>query len=77
MKQWQGIEKIQLMIDNTSVVAALRKRWAESPALAEVLSNLLPIFSKLNIQIEVLYVPTQENLADPWSRNQFGTWRKG
>ena len=38
---WNTIKHIRLMIDNTSVEAAIRKKWADSEQISQVLGRIL------------------------------------
>ena len=74
---WRSLNCIILRVDNTSVEAALRKKWADSYAISEVLCRVLPYLQANHLHIIPEYVTTLENQADPWSRNRFDTWREG
>ena len=54
-QHWPKITNIRLMLDNSSVIASLRKEWAESPALAEVLTRLLPFFHEYRLRVTPYY----------------------
>lgn len=68
---------IDLRIDNTSVVFAIRKLWADAYPISRVLQRVIPFASHHGWFLNASYVHTSQNLADPWSRNAYGTWQQG
>ena len=68
---------LRMFVDNTSVESALRKRWAESYNISEVLGRVLSYLNAHHITIFPEYVTTKDNQADAWSRNRYDTWRYG
>ena len=66
--RWTQFRKIQLRVDNTSVEAALRKRWSDSQQLSATLERILPYAEGRGLHITPSYVNTKENMADSYSR---------
>ena len=73
---WARWKNIRLCVDNTSVKYAIAKQWSDSYNISTVLIRILNFINIRGIKIAAHYVETNANLADPWSRNRYGTWRK-
>ena len=76
-EHWNQVKFIRLRVDNTSVEAAMRKRWADSYNISDVLTRILSYLHLNHMLVFPEYVTTQENQADAWSRNRYDTWRDG
>ena len=63
-------QRIRLYQDNTVVVACLKKFSSRSPPLMQILYDLVPWLQLHRISLEVLYIRSEFNLADPASRRR-------
>lgn len=64
-------EKLKLLLDNTSAIAAISNSRSRSFTLNSLLRNFLPYYEIASVD----YVPSANNIADGLSRGHFGTWK--
>jgi hypothetical protein len=63
-------KRIRLFQDNTNVVACLTKFSSRSKLLMDELYHIVPWLQKHQISLEVLYIRSEHNIADPASRRR-------
>jgi hypothetical protein len=72
-----GFKDVHVLIhgDNTGVLAAILKGRSRNPERNLSIRRMSNIILPINILIKPIYIPSADNLADPYSRGELGPFK--